>query len=96
MLFIEEISLSGLGDSFYEYLLKAWIQSGQSDTVARQMYDDAMDAVIDNLIQISPGGLMYASDMNYGVLDHSMGHLACFSGDFPKYSSVHKKLYDFF
>ncbi|XP_037040353.1 mannosyl-oligosaccharide alpha-1,2-mannosidase IA-like [Bradysia coprophila] len=75
------ISLGALGDSFYEYLLKAWIQSNKTDTTARQMYDSAMTAIIENhLIQISAGGLIYASDMKYGRLDHKMGHLACFAG----------------
>ena len=35
-------SIGALGDSFYEYLLKAWVQSAQTDTEARQMYDDAV------------------------------------------------------
>lgn len=69
-----------MGDSFYEYILKAWIQSGQTDVVARQMYDNAMEAIVNKLIQTSAGGLVYASDMKDGSLDHSMDHLACFSG----------------
>lgn len=75
------ISLGAMGDSFYEYLLKSWLQSDKTDTIARQMYDSAMLAMIDkNLIQTSPAGLIYASDMKYGRLDHKMGHLACFAG----------------
>lgn len=74
------MSLGALGDSFYEYLLKAWIQSGQTDTEAREMYDDAMVAIMDNIIRTSPGGLVYASDMKFDRLDHKMDHLACFSG----------------
>lgn len=58
----QHISLGALGDSFYEYLLKVWIQSGQTDSVARQMYDEAMEAIVNNIIQTSPGGLIYASD----------------------------------
>lgn len=74
------MSLGALGDSFYEYLLKAWIQSGQTDTEARDMYDDAMVAIMDNMIRTSPGGLVYASDLKFDRLDHKMDHLACFSG----------------
>lgn len=80
----EHISLGALGDSFYEYLLKAWIQSGQTDTDARQMYDDAMDAIVNNIIQTSSGGLIYASDMKFERLEHKMDHLACFSGSLFK------------
>ena len=35
-------SVGALGDSFYEYLLKAWIQSGKTDTEARKMYDESL------------------------------------------------------
>lgn len=76
------ISLGALGDSFYEYLLKAWIQSNQTDSTARQMYDNAMSAIVDNMIVTSPGGLIYASDMRHGQLDYKMQHLTCFAGEF--------------
>ena len=36
------MSLGALGDSFYEYLLKAWILSGKKDITARNMYDEAV------------------------------------------------------
>lgn len=83
----EHISLGALGDSFYEYLLKAWIQSGQTDSDVRQMYDDAMEALVNNIIITSPGGLIYASDMKNEKLEHKMDHLACFAG---KYFTFHK------
>ena len=41
-MFTEHTAIGALGDSFYEYLLKAWIQSGKQDTEARKMYDDAI------------------------------------------------------
>lgn len=40
--FKEHTSVGALGDSFYEYLLKAWIQSNGTDSEARQMYDEAI------------------------------------------------------
>lgn len=76
------MSLGALGDSFYEYLLKAWIQSGQTDTQAREMYDDAMAAIKEHMIRTSNGGLMYVSDMKFDHLDHKMEHLTCFAGKF--------------
>lgn len=76
----QHISLGALGDSFYEYLLKAWLQSGQTDNEVRQMYDDAMEALVNNIIITSPSGLIYASDMKNDKLEHKMDHLACFSG----------------
>ena len=35
--------MGAFGDSFYEYLLKAWIQSSHHDVEAREMYDKAME-----------------------------------------------------
>lgn len=69
-----------MGDSFYEYLLKAWIQSGKDDTEAREMYEEAINAIIDHMIFKSPGGLTYVSDLKYDKVEHKMGHLACFAG----------------
>lgn len=80
-IFAEHISLGALGDSFYEYLLKAWIQNGQTESDVRQMYDDAMQALIKNIIVTSPSGLTYASDMKFDRLEHKMDHLACFAGN---------------
>lgn len=74
------MSLGALGDSFYEYLLKAWIQSGQTDIEARELFEDAMVAIIDKMIRTSPGGLTYVSDMKFDRLEHKMDHLACFAG----------------
>ncbi|PSN45702.1 Mannosyl-oligosaccharide alpha-1 [Blattella germanica] len=74
------MSMGGLGDSFYEYLLKAWLQSGREDQEARQMYDDAIHYVLQHMLKVSPGGLTYISDMKFDRLEHKMDHLACFSG----------------
>ncbi|KAH8292887.1 hypothetical protein KR044_004196 [Drosophila immigrans] len=74
------MSLGALGDSYYEYLLKAWLQSGQTDEEARDMYDEAMLAIMDKMVRTSPNGLTYVSDLKFDRLEHKMDHLACFSG----------------
>ncbi|RZF44821.1 hypothetical protein LSTR_LSTR000773 [Laodelphax striatellus] len=74
------MTVGALGDSFYEYLLKAWIQSGREDQEARQMYDDAMQAAIAHMLRTSPSGLSYFSDLKFDRLEHKMDHLACFIG----------------
>ncbi|ELU14315.1 hypothetical protein CAPTEDRAFT_228579 [Capitella teleta] len=76
----QHTSIGALGDSFYEYLLKAWIQSGGVDTEARQMYDGAVQGLENKLLQTSRTGLKYFSDYKNGRLEHKMDHLACFSG----------------
>lgn len=43
LLYTDHTSVGGLGDSFYEYLLKAWLMSDKTDTEARKTYDDAIE-----------------------------------------------------
>jgi len=40
-----ELKLGARGDSYYEYLLKQFIQSGGTDTRARRMYDEAVSGI---------------------------------------------------
>ncbi|KAF4520938.1 hypothetical protein B566_EDAN008913 [Ephemera danica] len=74
------MSLGALGDSFYEYLLKAWLQSGRTDGEARHMFDSAMQPLMTHMIRNSNSGLVYVSDMKFDRLEHKMDHLACFAG----------------
>ncbi|XP_038613937.1 LOW QUALITY PROTEIN: mannosyl-oligosaccharide 1,2-alpha-mannosidase IC [Tachyglossus aculeatus] len=74
------VSIGGLGDSFYEYLIKSWLASDKTDTEAKKMYDDALEAIEAHLVKKSAGGLTYIAEWRGGILDHKMGHLACFSG----------------
>ncbi|XP_051501374.1 mannosyl-oligosaccharide 1,2-alpha-mannosidase IA-like [Myxocyprinus asiaticus] len=74
------VSVGGLGDSFYEYLLKAWIMSDKSDEEGKKLYFDALQAIEKNLIRKSSGGLTYIAEWKGGLLEHKMGHLTCFAG----------------
>uniref|UniRef100_A0A2I3N876 alpha-1,2-Mannosidase n=1 Tax=Papio anubis TaxID=9555 RepID=A0A2I3N876_PAPAN len=74
------VSVGGLGDSFYEYLIKSWLMSGKTDMEAKNMYYEALEAIETYLLNVSPGGLTYIAEWRGGILDHKMGHLACFSG----------------
>uniref|UniRef100_A0A1A9WIR3 alpha-1,2-Mannosidase n=1 Tax=Glossina brevipalpis TaxID=37001 RepID=A0A1A9WIR3_9MUSC len=74
------VSLGALGDSFYEYLLKAWLQSGQTDEEARQMFDNAMLAIIKHMVRTSHNGLTYVSNLVYERLEEKMEHFVCFAG----------------
>ncbi|XP_003510705.4 mannosyl-oligosaccharide 1,2-alpha-mannosidase IC isoform X1 [Cricetulus griseus] len=74
------VSVGGLGDSFYEYLIKSWLMSAKTDTEAKNMYYKALEAIETHLVNVSPGGLTYIAEWRGGVLDHKMGHLACFAG----------------
>uniref|UniRef100_A0A8C9Y789 alpha-1,2-Mannosidase n=2 Tax=Percomorphaceae TaxID=1489872 RepID=A0A8C9Y789_SANLU len=74
------VSVGGLGDSFYEYLLKAWLMSDKTDEEGKRMYYDALQAIETNLIRKSSGGLTYIAEWKGGLLEHKMGHLTCFAG----------------
>ncbi|MEE6484919.1 hypothetical protein FKM82_014101 [Ascaphus truei] len=73
------VSLGGLGDSFYEYLIKSWLMSARQDNEAKEMYYEALKAIETHLIRRSGGGLTYIAEWRGGILDHKMGHLTCFA-----------------
>lgn len=74
------VSIGGLGDSFYEYLLKAWLMSEKTDEEGKQMYYDAVQSIETHLIRKSSTGLTYIAEWKGGLLEHKMGHLTCFAG----------------
>ncbi|XP_061177561.1 mannosyl-oligosaccharide 1,2-alpha-mannosidase IA-like [Saccostrea echinata] len=73
-------AIGALGDSFYEYLLKSWLQSGKKDDLAKKMYDEAVQAIVEKLVKKSPGGLTYVAEYKSGRLENKMDHLGCFAG----------------
>ena len=79
------VSLGAEGDSYYEYLLKTWLQSGKSADLAysRTLFENAAEAAARELVQVtSEDGRMYVADRvsETGELVHKMDHLACFAG----------------
>uniref|UniRef100_A0A8C7UPD7 alpha-1,2-Mannosidase n=1 Tax=Oncorhynchus mykiss TaxID=8022 RepID=A0A8C7UPD7_ONCMY len=74
------VSVGGLGDSFYEYLLKAWLMSDKTDEEGKKLYYEALQAIETSLIRKSSGGLTYIAEWKGGLLEHKMGHLTCFAG----------------
>lgn len=68
-------------DSFYEYLLKSWLQSGKTDEESAQLYLSATKGAQMHLVRrSSPSNLTYLADIVYNHEEHKMGHLACFAG----------------
>ncbi|OWA50314.1 Mannosyl-oligosaccharide alpha-1,2-mannosidase IA [Hypsibius exemplaris] len=75
------VSVGAFGDSFYEYLSKAWLQSAGTDIEAKEMFYPAMDALEGHLLQTSASGLKYFAKLEESrALSHKMEHLACFIG----------------
>jgi len=77
-----KISMGALGDSFYEYLLKVWLQGGKQESQYRRMYDRAMEGVHAKMVRESePNGLYYIAELDdNNNIRHDMDHLACFMG----------------
>ena len=75
-----QITLGALGDSFYEYLLKIWLQGGKVEHWLRDMYDRAIDGVVNKLLHASePSNLAYLADWDGSLIKrHKMDHLVCF------------------
>ncbi|KAI0030615.1 glycoside hydrolase [Vararia minispora EC-137] len=58
------VRLGSRGDSYYEYLLKQYLQTNLSEGVYRDMYSDAVQGVQDYLVQRSmTSGLLYTSEL---------------------------------
>lgn len=73
------IRFGAMADSFYEYMLKVWLQGGKKESIYREMYDYAMDGLHEKLIlKTNKDGLTYIAELNSGRLNHKMDHLACF------------------
>lgn len=41
--FVDHVSIGGLGDSFYEYLIKSYLMSDKTDEDAKKMYYSALE-----------------------------------------------------
>eukprot|EP00727_Mastigamoeba_balamuthi_P010643 m51a1_g6200 putative mannosyl-oligosaccharide -alpha-mannosidase ia (559) ;mRNA; f:115244-117459 len=84
----KKLTVGGLVDSYYEYLLKLWVLRGgpAADADAqrfREMYDQSARAIERHLVGRGDGGLVFVSEINYARsrnLTNRMDHLACFAG----------------
>ncbi|KAJ6605386.1 glycoside hydrolase [Mycena vulgaris] len=82
------IRMGSNGDSYYEYLLKQYLQTNRTEPVYFQMYVDAMQGVHDHLVQKTPThGLTYLAEllpqgredwMTNWETQPKQEHLACF------------------
>jgi len=72
------VSFGAMGDSFFEYLLKVWVQGGRIEPEYLADYEAAMDGLHEVVLQKSSGGHMYVPDMHGSFIRHRMEHLTCF------------------
>ncbi|KAI0228052.1 Endoplasmic reticulum mannosyl-oligosaccharide 1,2-alpha-mannosidase [Lamellibrachia satsuma] len=74
------ISLGARGDSYYEYLLKIWLQSGKKNEIAKNDYLEAVDGMEKHLLRESePNKLLYFGELLGGhSFSPKMDHLVCY------------------
>jgi len=76
-----KISFGAMGDSFFEYLIKMWVQGGQTEAVKkyRTLFDSAMQGMMNVMVaRSSPSNMVYVAEWDRSGLIHKMDHLACF------------------
>ncbi|KAF3105747.1 mannosyl-oligosaccharide alpha-1,2-mannosidase [Orbilia oligospora] len=75
-----EVRLGSRGDSYYEYLLKQYLQTGEE--IYAEMYHEAMAGVQKHLVKKShPSGFTFIAELPMGVgttVSPKMDHLVCF------------------
>ncbi|XP_029295365.1 mannosidase, alpha, class 1B, member 1b isoform X2 [Cottoperca gobio] len=72
-------TLGARADSYYEYLLKQWIQGGKTENQFLEDYLQAIKGVKKNLLQkSSPNGLTFVGELSHGQFSSKMDHLVCF------------------
>ncbi|RIA85716.1 Glycoside Hydrolase Family 47 protein [Glomus cerebriforme] len=75
------ITLGARGDSYYEYLLKQYLQTSRTEPIYRRMYDQSMNGVKSRLVNYSfPSKLLYIGELINDNLNSKMDHLVCFMG----------------
>jgi endoplasmic reticulum Man9GlcNAc2 1,2-alpha-mannosidase len=73
------ITYGARGDSYYEYLIKYWVQGGGRDDTLKDQYLRTMRSTVEKLIQQSePSKLTFVGELIRGRFDAKMDHLVCF------------------
>lgn len=76
------ISVGARGDSYYEYLLKQWLQTGKDNMMFQHDYLEAVEGMKKHLLRKSePSKLTYLGELIGGrTFSPKMDHLVCFMG----------------
>ncbi|XP_027918390.1 mannosyl-oligosaccharide 1,2-alpha-mannosidase MNS1-like isoform X2 [Vigna unguiculata] len=74
------VTFGAMGDSFYEYLLKAWIQGNKTEAVAfyREMWEKSMIGLQSMIKKSTPSSFAYISERLGNAVFDKMDELACF------------------
>ncbi|KAM9841270.1 endoplasmic reticulum mannosyl-oligosaccharide 1,2-alpha-mannosidase [Aulostomus maculatus] len=72
-------TLGARADSYYEYLLKQWIQGGKIEDELLEDYIQAVDGVKKHLVrQTGPSSLTFIGELSHNRFNPKMDHLVCF------------------
>uniref|UniRef100_UPI0037E9AB3E endoplasmic reticulum mannosyl-oligosaccharide 1,2-alpha-mannosidase n=1 Tax=Semicossyphus pulcher TaxID=241346 RepID=UPI0037E9AB3E len=72
-------TLGARADSYYEYLLKQWIQGGKVEDDLLEDYLQAIEGVKKHLLrQTGPSRLTFVGELNQNRFNPKMDHLVCF------------------
>lgn len=78
------IRLGLRGDSYYEYLLKQYLQTSKQEKVYWEMYRESVNGVKKHMVGKSvPNGLTFIGELEQGIkgqMTPKMDHLVCFYG----------------
>eukprot|EP01007_Sphenomonas_quadrangularis_P003829 NODE_83_length_2227_cov_133.328283_g61_i0.p1 GENE.NODE_83_length_2227_cov_133.328283_g61_i0~~NODE_83_length_2227_cov_133.328283_g61_i0.p1 ORF type:complete len:482 (-),score=154.59 NODE_83_length_2227_cov_133.328283_g61_i0:315-1760(-) len=74
---VDHVSFGALGDSFYEYLLKQWLQTGRVESRYRDAYDRSVKGLLEGLL-VKTDRWTFIGDRRQRRLRQKMDHLACF------------------
>lgn len=74
------ITFGAMGDSFYEYLLKAWVQGNKTESVKhyRKMWETSMEGLQTLVRKTTPSSFTYLCEKTGESLSDKMDELACF------------------
>uniref|UniRef100_A0A164X8I5 alpha-1,2-Mannosidase n=1 Tax=Daucus carota subsp. sativus TaxID=79200 RepID=A0A164X8I5_DAUCS len=75
------ITFGAMGDSFYEYLLKVWIQGNRTAAVKhyREMWETSMTGLLSLVRRTTPSSFAYIAEKMGNSLTDKMDELACFA-----------------
>ncbi|KAL4308311.1 hypothetical protein GQ457_01G024580 [Hibiscus cannabinus] len=75
------ITFGAMGDSFYEYLLKVWIQGNKTSSLKlyRDMWETSMKGLQSLIRRSTPSSFAYICEKNGDSLTDKMDELACFA-----------------
>ncbi|XP_038550327.1 endoplasmic reticulum mannosyl-oligosaccharide 1,2-alpha-mannosidase-like isoform X1 [Micropterus salmoides] len=72
-------TLGARADSYYEYLLKQWIQGGKTEDDLLEDYLQALEGVKKHLVrQTGPSRLTFVGELSHNRFNPKMDHLVCF------------------